>query len=140
MRYRYVRVRSTTILTGDRSFATGDLWLSLRGPVALTSLHWTPDVDVYETPTGIAVLAELAGVADEDCSILLFEDALVIEGRRILPACEPAGAYHVAAIRQGPFRIEVPLSSAIDTERVEVQYDRGILAVRLPKIPGGSPR
>ncbi len=138
MRYRYVRVRRTTILTSDPSPAVGNIWLSLRGPVALTALHWTPDVDVYETPTGIAVMAELAGVADEDVSILLFEDALVIEGRRLLPACEPGGTYHVAAIRQGPFRLEVPLPSAIDTERVEVQYERGMLCVRLPKKPGGS--
>ncbi len=138
MRYRYVRVRRTTTLIEDRSPAIGNVWLSLRGPVALTSLHWTPDVDVYETPTGITVMAELAGVADEDCSILLFEDALVIEGRRLLPSCEPGGAYHVAGIRQGPFRIEIPLSSTIDTERVEVQYDRGMLRMRLPKMLGGS--
>ncbi len=138
MRYRYVRVRRTTIQTSGPAPAVENIWLSLRGPVALTSLYWTPDVDVYETPTRIALAAELAGVADEDVSILLFEDALVIEGRRLLPPCEPGGAYHVAAIRQGPFRIEVPLSSPVDTERVEVEYNRGLLCVRLPKIVGGS--
>ncbi len=137
MRYRYVRVRSTTILTGDRSPGLGNVWLNLRGPVAVTSLYWSPDIDVYETATALAVTAELAGVADEDCSILLFEDALVIEGRRALPACEEGGAYHVAAIRQGPFRVEVPLPAAIDAERVEVQYERGLLRMRLPKMTGG---
>ncbi len=137
MRYRFVRVRSTTILTGEPSPGFGNLWLSLRGPVAVTPLYWSPDIDVYESPTAVTIMAELAGVADEDCSILLFEDAVVIEGRRVLPACEEGGSYHVAAIRQGPFRVEVPLSTAIDAERVEVQYERGLLRIRLPRPAGG---
>jgi HSP20 family protein len=58
---------------------------------------------------------------------------LVVEGRRQL-AAEPGPArYHAAAIRQGPFRLEVPLPVAVDHDRVDARYERGVLRITLPK-------
>ena len=55
---------------------------------AMAHSHWRPDADVVETVGSITVTVELAGVDEEDVAVLLFEDALVIEGRRELPRCE----------------------------------------------------
>jgi HSP20 family molecular chaperone IbpA len=41
--------------------------------------------------------------------------------------------YHAASIRQGPFRVELPLPAPIDPERVEARYDRGLLHITLAK-------
>ncbi|MGH7278701.1 MAG: Hsp20/alpha crystallin family protein, partial [Candidatus Rokuibacteriota bacterium] len=91
-------------------------------------------VDLYETPEAIRVTAELAGVDEDDVEILLFDDAVVIEGTRILPACEGEALYHAATIRQGPFRLAVPLPAAVDTGAVEARLERGLLFVTLPRL------
>ena len=40
--------------------------------------------------------------------------------------------YHAVSIRQGPFRLELPLAAPVDAERVEVRYERGLLRSRCP--------
>jgi HSP20 family protein len=94
--------------------------------------RWAPATDVYETADTVEVLAELAGVDEDDFEIHLFEDALVIEGCRQLPAAH-AAVYHAAGIRQGLFQVDIPLPALVDAERVEARYDRGVLRITLPK-------
>jgi HSP20 family molecular chaperone IbpA len=59
---------------------------------------------------------------------------LIVEGQRRLQTAGPHGVYHVAEIRQGPFRLELPLPVAIDQERVEARQDRGLLRITFPKL------
>ncbi len=135
MRYRRVGYRYTMVVAqptgwgGSRQVRAGD--------VVLSHPHWHPDTDVYEAESALSVTVELAGVNEQELEVLLFEDALVIEGKRTLPITEE-GLYHAAGIRQGPFRVEVSLPVPIDGDRVEASYDRGLLRVRLPKADRGG--
>ena len=128
------------VLTADQPPALGKegWWIHRMPTAALAHPHWHPDIDVYETTGAITVTVELAGVDEEAVTVLLFEDVLVVEGRRELPRCEGDGVYHVAAIRQGPFRIEVPLPVRIDPKGVVARYERGLVSVRLRKANGGD--
>ena len=92
-----------------------------------------PTRDTYETATTVEIVVDLAGVDEDDFEVQLFEDALVVEGRRRLPSCQEGAVYHAAGIRQGPFRVELPLPAPVDPERVEARYDRGLLRITLPK-------
>ena len=78
-------------------------------------------------------MVDLAGVEEDDLEVQLFEDMLVVEGRRRLPSCQEGAVYHAVGIRQGPFRVELPLPAPVDAERVEARYDRGLLRITLPK-------
>ena len=53
--------------------------------------RWRPDADTYETATTVEVVVDLAGVEEDDFEVQLFEDMVVVEGRRHLPSCQ-AGA------------------------------------------------
>jgi len=110
----------------------GDLWQTDRLRLQ-AQVRWRPDADTYETTTTIEVVVDLAGVAEDDCELQLFEDALVVEGRRQLPSCADAAVYQSVGIRQGPFRLEVPLSTPVDAERVAARFDLGLLRITLPK-------
>jgi len=94
--------------------------------------RWVPETDVYETADTVEVLVDLAGVDEDDFEVHLFEDALVVEGRRHLPATA-AAVYHAAGIRQGLFQVDVPLPAPVDAERVDARYERGVLRITLPK-------
>lgn len=136
MRYRRIGYRYTMIVSQPTGW--GGTWQVRAGDIVLAHPHWHPDTDVYEGEAALTILVEIAGVNEEALEVLLFEDALVIEGRRSLPITEE-GVYHAAGIRQGPFRVEVPLPTAVDADRVEASYDRGLLRVRVPKADKGGP-
>lgn len=139
MRYRNLGIRYAMVMTAGQPPALGgESWWTRRMHVVLAHPHWRPDADVVETSGEITVTVELAGVDEEAMAILLFEDVLVIEGRRELPPCAGDGVYHVAAIRQGPFRIEVPLPARIDPKGVVARCERGLVRVRLPKANEGD--
>ena len=140
MRCRHLGIRYTMVLMAGQPPVWGqEGWWAHRMPgAALAHSHWRPATDVVETGRAITVTVELAGVDEEDVVVLLFEDVLVVEGRRELPRCEEDGVYRVAAIRQGPFRIEVPLSVRIDPKGVVARCERGLVCVRLPKANGGG--
>lgn len=136
MRYRRLTYRYAMILTATSPGALQpfeDPLRTIRPGVALTRTLWSPPADVYETRDFLSVTVAVAGLEEKDVDLLLYEDALVVEGRRRLPPIEEEGVYRAVEIRQGPFRVEVPLNGPIDHERVEAKYERGLLRVTLPK-------
>jgi len=132
MRYRRSSYRYAAVIGASQTWVVGDVWRSDRLRL-LAQNRWRPDVDAYETATTLEMVVDLAGVEEEDFEVQLFEDALVVEGDRRLPAPKETAMYHAASIRQGPFRVEVVLPKAVDAERVEAHYDRGLLRITLPK-------
>lgn len=143
MRYRRMSYRYTLLLGGQpgplgSGVALGDERLRRVG-VIVAQPHWCPASDVYETADALYVTVELAGVDPDELEIALYEDVLVVEGQRRLP-CAPGvrGVYHAAAIRQGPFRAEVPLPFRVDPERVDARYDGGLLSVTLGRPEGAG--
>jgi HSP20 family protein len=131
MRYRRVTYRSTRLRT-SQPWPFGGAWEheSLR---LLAQARWRPAADMSETATTIEVTVDLAGVDEDDFEVQLFDNGLVVEGRRQLPSCAEGAVYHAAGIPQGLFRVELPLPSRVDPERVEARYERGLLHVTLPK-------
>ena len=137
MRYRRLSYRYTMLVRSAPVWPLGDIWPSDR-PRPLPRVGWRPDADTYETADAIEVLVELAGLDEDDFEVQLFEDVLVVEGHRRLPSCAEGAVYHAAGIRQGPFHVEVALPSAVDADRVEARYERGLLRITLPKRTGGG--
>jgi len=132
MRYRRLSYRYTMVVRPGQTLPLGEIWQSDRLRL-LVQPRWRPDADTYETATTVEILVDLAGVEEDDLEVQLFEDALVVEGRRRLPSCQEGAVYHAAGIRQGPFRVEQALPAFVDAERVEARYERGLLRITLPK-------
>jgi HSP20 family protein len=132
MRYRRLSYRYAMVLRAGRTWPVAEIWESERLRL-LVEPRWRPDADTYETAAAIEIVVELAGVDEDDFEVQLFEDALVVAGHRRLPSCDEGAVFQLAGIRQGPFRVELPLSAPVDSERVEVRYERGLLRITLPK-------
>ncbi len=132
MRHRRVTYRSATLRIAVQAWPFGAAWEheTLR---LLVHARWRPATDVAETTRSIEVTVDLAGVDEDDFEVQLFDNGLVVEGRRHLPSCGEDAVYHAAGIPQGFFRLELPLPARTDPEGVEVRYDRGLLHVTLPK-------
>jgi HSP20 family protein len=132
MRYRRLHYRYAVVVRSGQPWPFGEL-----SPIdrlrPLVEPHWRPDADTYETAASVEIVVDLAGVDENDFEVQLFEDVLVVEGSRQLASPKEAATYHAVSVRQGPFRLEVPLPAPIDSEHVEAHYDRGLLRITLPK-------
>lgn len=133
MRYRWIGYRYTEVVGERGTSLFEDLWTA-RLPSLLSQPQWRPAVDLYETPENLIVKAEIAGLSDDDFEITLYDDALVIEGVRPWRLTEKAARFHAAEVRYGPFHLEVPITTAVDRERVRAKYDAGFLSIWLPKL------
>ena len=138
MRHQRLSYRYAAVIARGQARPLGSLEDLEQSGVRLARAHWCPPADVYETDRTISVTVELAGVDPEALEVLLFEDAVAVEGERRLPPEDDGGVYHAAQIRQGPFRLELALPAAIDPDRVEARYERGLLRLVLPKREGGE--
>ncbi|MFZ0135304.1 MAG: Hsp20/alpha crystallin family protein [Desulfobacterales bacterium] len=111
-----------------------ELFRPVKPMFASSKCSWTPQMDIYETPEEIIVLAEVAGVAKENLAIEINSRAIRIKGRRDpLPRTEKA-TYRLAEIQYGRFERILYLPVPIDTEVVSSSYNDGFLQIRLVKL------
>jgi HSP20 family protein len=94
---------------------------------------WRPPTDVYETRDSLIVVVELAGMAEDDMTVTLFSDLLVVEGIRQQTSVSEMNACHQLGIKYGEFRSEVHVPFPVDTDGVKAEFQNGLLTVTLNK-------
>lgn len=94
---------------------------------------WRPAVDVYEVDGVLNIVAELAGVHEDQIRVALDEDILRIRGERAPVSDDPKRLVHEIGIQYGPFAADIYLPYSVDHESVEALYENGMLQVRLRK-------
>lgn len=134
MRYRRLSYRYALTITADQGWPYGELRQFDHSGPRFARQHWRPAADLCESATAIEVIVDLAGVDQDALDVLLYEDALVVEGQRHLTASEPSGVYHQAEVKQGPFRLELALPAAVDLDGIDARYERGLLRITFPKL------
>jgi HSP20 family molecular chaperone IbpA len=92
---------------------------------------WSPPTDLFETETSLVVRVEIAGMRDQDFSVTLENNYLVINGIR--PDIPERRAYHQMEIRFGEFSTVVALPGPVDSENATAEYADGFLTVTLIK-------
>ena len=132
MRYRRRHYRYAVVAAAERPRSAIDWW-QVTGTIVVTPGAWRPRTDVYETAERVLVTVELPGVEPDDLDVQLFEDALLVEGRRPVPETASNGLYHSAEIPRGRFRLSLVLPAVIDPDRGDARFDRGLLELALPK-------
>ena len=138
LRYRRVTYRYTAP-GADAEQLFRRIWELNRQQAWTTRTRWRPPTDVLEGPGGLLVKIELAGMAEDDIEVTLFEDVLLVAGRRDeeypdgLDCHSHECRYHESGVRYGEFQAEVYLPVAVDPDGVVARYDRGFLYITLPR-------
>jgi len=104
---------------------------SARLRMAIRSHVWRPPTDVFETEEVVVVRVEIAGMEENDFSIVIDGRYLSIRGLR--GDVMERRAYHQMEIRFGEFATEVELPYPIVVSEIEAVYSNGFLQIRLPK-------
>lgn len=132
MRYRHIAYNYTR--KSQPLEAYNAVWESFGYWPSPSAIIWRPPTDVYETAFDLVIVMELAGIREEDMTITLFSDILVVEGKRDQPVFLETHSCHQLGIKYGNFRSEVGLASSLDHESVIAEYHNGRLEIRLKKL------
>ena len=93
----------------------------------------TPQMNVSETDTEIRVAAELPGVDLDDLEVDVMDDMLVIRGAKRLERSDEDENFHFVECAYGSFQRTVQLPFAADPDRVQANFENGVLTITVPK-------
>jgi len=92
---------------------------------------WSPPTDVFETEAGYIVRVEIAGMNQQEFSIQIEGNYLIINGtRRDKPERR---AYHQMEVRFGEFSSIVAIPGPVNDENINAEYNDGFLTIFLRK-------
>ena len=98
-------------------------------------------LDVYEDADNIEVSACLPGLRPEDVDITLQGDTLTIKGQRKQETTErKQGNYLMREQRGGSYYRSIQLPMLIDGDKVQANFQDGVLRLTLPKAASTKPR
>ncbi|MGJ7547863.1 Hsp20/alpha crystallin family protein [Pseudomonas alloputida] len=95
--------------------------------------HGMPAMDISELAEEYRISAELPGVDDKDIEIKLINGNLVIRGEKQEEAEEKRKEYHLSERHYGSFERVFQLPREVDAEKINAQFNKGVLQVHLPK-------
>ncbi len=94
---------------------------------------WIPALEVYEKEDKYTVRIEAPGIKEEDIDISVLGDTLTIKGERKAESEVKDEDYHRCEFCYGNFYRTITLPTAVKADKVEANYQDGILEVSLPK-------
>ena len=81
----------------------------------------------------IVVKAEVPGIDAKDINISVTGDVLTIKGEKKSEREEKEENYHLVERSYGSFSRSLVLPAAVDLDKIEAKYDKGVLTVTCPK-------
>jgi HSP20 family protein len=93
----------------------------------------SPLLDVDETEKEIIVSAELPGVEEKDIEVTLVGDVLTIKGEKKTEREEKNDDSSYTERHYGSFARSLRLPFEVKDEKVDAQFKKGVLTVRVPK-------
>lgn len=107
---------------------------------ALLQGSWAPLADVVETADAYLVELELPGLDRDDVVVQAQGDELVVRGER-RPVATGSPVFHRLERRYGPFARGFRFAEEVDPDRIEAEFNDGLLRLEVPKVrPRGGTR
>ena len=94
---------------------------------------WMPRVNVSESDKEICVSAELPGMDEKDIDVSLSGDTLTVKGEKKAEKEEKGENWHRTERTFGSFRRDIVLPAAVEAERTEAKFSKGVLTITIPK-------
>lgn len=118
------------------------LWRAVEvGPwAALSKLSLWPAIDEAEDQQGITLRVDVPGLGPDHIDVEVSGNLLTIRGAREEKSEEDKAGFRRHERRFGSFCRTVTLPPYVNVEKVEAAYDKGILTVKVPRIPGEGPK
>lgn len=92
-----------------------------------------PAMDVYETGKEVIAEVNLPGIDPEKIEVSVKNQILIVSGKTEEKKEEKEKGYWRREIRKGSFERMMRLPTAVKEDKVEANYEKGILKIVMPK-------
>ena len=108
--------------------------------IPMVEMGWAPAIEVLEKEDKLVVKAELPGMKEEDIDVSIIGDTLTIKGERKTESEIKEEEYYCCERSYGNFSRSIALPSNVDANKIEAEYEDGVLEISLPKAPEVKPK
>jgi HSP20 family protein len=96
-------------------------------------------MDLVETEHDLVLRADLPGMTEDDVEIEVKDNVLSLSGERRSDNEEKGEGFHRVERSFGRFQRSLTLPRGVDAEKVNAQFENGVLEVRIPKPEEAKP-
>jgi len=109
-----------------------DFWMAPFGEGRFGE-NFIPSVDVKEEDDQVIVAAELPGIDQKDIDVEVTQDSVRIAGEKRKEQKKEEKGYYHRETSYGAFERIIDLPAAVDEDKAEAEFSKGILTIKLPK-------
>jgi HSP20 family protein len=113
----------------DRAFSG---FGQMRGSAPVQDRMWSPAIEVFEREGQIIARADLPGLNKDDVKVELTDDGLIIQGERKHEHEQCDDSFCHTERSFGRFYRLIPLPEDVDPDRINAQFNNGVLEVTVP--------
>jgi len=106
----------------------------------LTTASFVPAVDIYEDTDKLVLKLEVPGIDEKDLDVRVEDNTLTVKGERKFEAEEKEQNFHRIERSYGSFFRAFTLPSTVETDKVQANYNAGVLKLELKKKPEAQPK
>ena len=99
-----------------------------------------PAMNIWSSEEGQIITAEIPGVEIDDVNISVTGDILTLSGVRRPEETGEEVRYHRNERGHGEFKRSIQLPFPVEADKVEATFDKGVLAIELPRAEADKPR
>lgn len=99
-----------------------------------------PALNVWDNKEEVVVTAELPGFGPDDVEISVVQNSLTLRGSRAAEDAKQGETYHRRERWSGQFVRTLELPFEVDHDKIEAQFQNGLLSIRLPRAPQNLPK
>jgi HSP20 family protein len=97
-----------------------------------SQLVWAPPVELSFRDGNLVVSAELPGLTEQDVTIEVNDDVLIIRGERSVEREEADGGIRRTERRYGQFYRAISLPDGAEAEKARAEFQNGMLQITIP--------
>jgi HSP20 family protein len=101
----------------------------------LTTSEFAPAADIYEDENKLIYKMEIPGIKQEDLDVRLDGNTLTVSGERKFEQEEKRENFRRVERQYGSFFRSFELPASADREKVDANFENGLLRIEIPKRP-----
>ncbi len=123
-----------------------DPWRQLEGfnrPIRWASLPASadfPPTNVWVAEDNAVVTTEVPGIDPKALEITVVKNSLTLRGSRMAEELKEGQSYHRRERWNGQFTKTLELPFAVESDKVEARFAKGVLYISLPRAEADKPR
>lgn len=102
-------------------------------PTVGMSQMWAPPLEIYDEDQNLVIRTELPGIDPDEIEISVADNVLTIAGEKREENKENRDGVYRSEVRYGRFLRALELPRDVDTNKIETEYDNGVLTLRIPR-------